>query len=437
MLDCISEATGTRDKFHGLPLGGHAVQIADGTTTDYFLRTFGRSTRETVCTCAVSLEPNLSQALELINGDTVQNKITGGAQVKKLIDAKMDDKSLLTNLYLRTLGRAPTDDELKTLMPLRGRPIDAAGETRGYFLGAAELEGVHVQSLMKIRNSKFEIRRLAAAPFLVFLLAISTLRADVTYEENIRPILQDSCLNCHNPDKKKAGLDLSTYDAAMEGSDNGQVIEAGDPDKSLLYQVITHAAEPYMPKGGDKIADAQIDMIRQWIQANAPDKPGGMMAGANTGPEVAAAPVDEKPQGPPAMPRDGLLEPVVHTRRTGAVPRVAGSPWAPLVAIAAQKQVLLYNTDTLELASRAAVSRGFPRRGPLQPQWQPGHRRRRHRRKAGSCGDLGCRHRAGASRRSAMNSTPCSPPTSARTRASSRSAAPAGSSRSSPPPMAR
>ena len=55
-------------------------------------------------------------------------------------------------------------------------------------------------------------------------------RADVTYQETIRPLLQNSCLNCHNPDKHKAGLDLSTYDATMDGSDNGKVVETGDAE---------------------------------------------------------------------------------------------------------------------------------------------------------------------------------------------------------------
>jgi len=118
MLDCITEATGTKDKYRGLPLGAHATQIADGTTTNYFLRTFGRATRETPCSCEVSLEPNLSQALALINGETVQNKIANGGLVKRMIDAKQDDKTILTTLYLRTVGRAPTADDLSTLTPL-------------------------------------------------------------------------------------------------------------------------------------------------------------------------------------------------------------------------------------------------------------------------------------------------------------------------------
>ena len=53
----------------------------------YFLTTFGRANRGTVCSCEVRMEPNLSQALHLLNGDTVQGKIQQGGLVKKLLDA--------------------------------------------------------------------------------------------------------------------------------------------------------------------------------------------------------------------------------------------------------------------------------------------------------------------------------------------------------------
>ncbi len=62
LLDIISQVTDTKDKFPGLPLGARAVQIADGGTSTYFLTTFGRATRETVCSCEVKMEPTLSQA---------------------------------------------------------------------------------------------------------------------------------------------------------------------------------------------------------------------------------------------------------------------------------------------------------------------------------------------------------------------------------------
>jgi hypothetical protein len=63
LLDCVNEVAGTQEKFKGLPKGARAVQIADGNETSYFLTTFGRATRESVCTCEVKVEPNLSQAL--------------------------------------------------------------------------------------------------------------------------------------------------------------------------------------------------------------------------------------------------------------------------------------------------------------------------------------------------------------------------------------
>ncbi len=113
LYDAISEVTGTLDqnKFKSLPKGARAVEIADGKTSSFFLTTFGRATRETVCSCEVSMEPNLSQALHLINGDTVHNKIRSGNVVGKLIDAKKTDDQIVDELYVRTLGRRPTDDD--------------------------------------------------------------------------------------------------------------------------------------------------------------------------------------------------------------------------------------------------------------------------------------------------------------------------------------
>ncbi len=78
LLDTISAVTDTKDKFDGLPVGARAVQIADGTRSTYFLTTFGRATRETACSCEVKMEPTLSQALHLLNGGTVNDKIKQG-----------------------------------------------------------------------------------------------------------------------------------------------------------------------------------------------------------------------------------------------------------------------------------------------------------------------------------------------------------------------
>ena len=118
LLDAITLVTETKDKFKGLPLGARATQIADGTTSTYFLTTFGRATRETVCSCEVKMEPTLSQALHLLNGSTTNQKIQQGGVVKRLIETRKFPEERLSELYLRTLSRMPNREELDKLMPL-------------------------------------------------------------------------------------------------------------------------------------------------------------------------------------------------------------------------------------------------------------------------------------------------------------------------------
>ncbi len=111
LYDAISQVTETKNKFGGLPVGARAVQIADGQQSTYFLTTFGRATRESVCSCEVKMEPNLSQALHLINGDATQAKIAQGNVVGKLLDQKTPPDQMLDNLYARCFGRAPSPAE--------------------------------------------------------------------------------------------------------------------------------------------------------------------------------------------------------------------------------------------------------------------------------------------------------------------------------------
>ena len=111
LLDCVSEVTETQDKFPGLPRGAKAVEIPDGNTANYFLTTFGRASRTMVCSCEVKVDPNLSQALHLLNGDTIQNKIDQGGVVKALLKRGQTPGQIIENLYLRCLSRPPTAQE--------------------------------------------------------------------------------------------------------------------------------------------------------------------------------------------------------------------------------------------------------------------------------------------------------------------------------------
>lgn len=116
MLDTITQVTETKNKFQGLPLGARAVQIANGATSTYFLTTFGRATRETVCSCEVRMDPSLSQALHLINGETVSTKIEQGGLVKTRLGEGKKPEEIVEEIYVRSFSRKPTPEEMKQLM---------------------------------------------------------------------------------------------------------------------------------------------------------------------------------------------------------------------------------------------------------------------------------------------------------------------------------
>ena len=116
LLDAISQVTDTKNKFKGLPLGARAVQIADGNVSNYFLRTFGRAERKTVCSCEVKMEPNLGQALHLINGDATGNRIRSGKVVQTMLEEGKSSEAIIDSLYIRTFGRKPTQTEKTQLI---------------------------------------------------------------------------------------------------------------------------------------------------------------------------------------------------------------------------------------------------------------------------------------------------------------------------------
>jgi hypothetical protein len=171
----------------------------------------------------------------------------------------------------------------------------------------------------------------------------------VTYQDHVLPIFRNTCLNCHNPDKKKGGLDLSNYAAMSAGGGSGKAVESGDPDSSKLFKAVTWAEEPNMPPKGDKLADKDIALIKAWIAGGAPETSGSTVVINKPKNNLAVVTVSGKPTGPVAMPKDLSIEPVATTRHPAALTALAASPWAPLIAVGGQRQIVLYNADTLDL----------------------------------------------------------------------------------------
>lgn len=206
--------------------------------------------------------------------------------------------------------------------------------------------------------------RLALMASILLVASASTQAADekITYADHVQPIFRAKCFACHNPDKKSGGLDLTNYTAMKEGGSSGDVVEAGDADSSYLWLLVNHESEPYMPPKADKLPDEMLAVIKAWIVGGALDtKSSKAVVRPKAKMEFALSfGSTGRPDGPPPLPTRLSLQPIVHTERTTAVNSIATSPWAPLVAISGQKQILLYNTKTLELAGTLAFPEGEP-----------------------------------------------------------------------------
>ena len=114
LLDVLNDVTGTQEKYGRYPIGTRTVQLPLPVSSR-FLSLFGRSQREFLGNLAPKLEPTLTQALHLINAPYVQKKLRSrDGALTRLLKTHHENRELITELYLRTLSRFPTEKELAT-----------------------------------------------------------------------------------------------------------------------------------------------------------------------------------------------------------------------------------------------------------------------------------------------------------------------------------
>jgi mono/diheme cytochrome c family protein len=103
------------------------------------------------------------------------------------------------------------------------------------------------------------------------------------FESKVRPVLAAHCLNCHGPEKQKAGLRLDSAEAMREGGDIGPVVMPGDPDNSPLVEVVRYDSDIRMPPKG-KLKEAEIDALTEWVRRGAvwPASPAAATASATS-----------------------------------------------------------------------------------------------------------------------------------------------------------
>ncbi len=155
-----------------------------------------------------------------------------------------------------------------------GEPVAAAGDGGGSIsnnraitvgadpiLGGRDLQGLLDE--VAVYNHVLSDERVRAH------YIASGLAGDALFAANVAPLLENRCLKCHSGAKPKGELDLSSRDALLAGGESGPVVVPGDAAGSLLYRLIRHEEEPFMPAGSDPLPADAVAHVGQWIIAGA------------------------------------------------------------------------------------------------------------------------------------------------------------------------
>jgi len=111
--------------------------------------------------------------------------------------------------------------------------------------------------------------------FVVNLVSAPARAAEVvSFSEDIFPIIQIRCLECHQPQGdgfEKSGLDLRTYEGLMKGTKFGPMVIPGDAFMSNLIVLIDGRAKSglRMPHGKKKLSSCDKDLFRSWVNQGA------------------------------------------------------------------------------------------------------------------------------------------------------------------------
>ncbi len=116
ILDAMSQVTGAPTSFSGYPPGTRALQLPDTQVKSEFLTSFGRPPRNICDAAERSSDPTVAQALHVINGDTLNKKLTAPeGTIALFLKLGLSDRRILEYMYLSAFSRYPTDAERQTL----------------------------------------------------------------------------------------------------------------------------------------------------------------------------------------------------------------------------------------------------------------------------------------------------------------------------------
>jgi mono/diheme cytochrome c family protein len=135
-------------------------------------------------------------------------------------------------------------------------------------------------------------------PILLLILAASP--ADDGFPAAAK-VLSQNCVRCHNADKTRGGLDLSTRATAVAGgATNPEALVPGKPEQSAIVERARAGSMP-PPKDGRRLTDAEVQSLTHWIEQGAPWPEG------QTLPLPESKPAAKSYVAPPSAPRPRLL----------------------------------------------------------------------------------------------------------------------------------
>ncbi len=179
------------------------------------------------------------------------------------------------------------------------------------------------------------------------------------FEQHVKPIFQAHCIGCHDAERQRGGLALDSFAGVMAGGASGEVVIAGETGGSRLWHLVNHEDQPTMPPDSEKLPEAKLAVIRQWIETGALERSGQVpLAKEKTAWSVETIELAEGQMGP--MPEGLVRQPVSYSPSKQSVAAVACSPNAPLVAITSTHQVVLYHAQTRDLLGILPFPSGTP-----------------------------------------------------------------------------
>lgn len=108
-----------------------------------------------------------------------------------------------------------------------------------------------------------------------WLMAVGVV-AGQGFERDLQPVFRQHCYGCHASNVKMGSLDVETHEGLLRGGNQGTILVPGNAAESRLYLTLAGKMEPAMPMGGKRLSDAELEVVRKWIDSGARPDPGGV-----------------------------------------------------------------------------------------------------------------------------------------------------------------